>query len=393
MSNSSISSFNYYGGFMSDQSIPHLSVTQRILRLSKWVVVDLVIILGSYLLAFSARTLASISLEYIDSLVYIAIAAIITSISLYAHNVYKIYWRRTSGHSIRILISSIFWATIIILIIDLNISPRPIPLSVVILANILSFGGLVVFRYRSRLIPAIEWRWRLLWFGELPQKVGKKERVLIVGAGESGQLTALRLRHRLKDVHFEVIGFVDDDIEKQEMLIERCPVLGSTSDIPKIVRSQSVDLIIVAIHNIEGRIFRRILELCETTAARIKIVPDMLGLLDSKLNNGFLRDVQPEDIIGRKIISKHEAIDLTSVTNRVVMVTGAAGSIGSELAYQILQFHNPKTLILADNNESGLYDLYMKLHALYPDTTIIQTLLDVSQYEMVRQIFLYSVRS
>jgi FlaA1/EpsC-like NDP-sugar epimerase len=372
---------------MSEQSIHHYSATQRFLRLAKWVMADLTILFGSYILAFSARSFAHLSLDYLESLVYISFAVIITSLCLYAHNVYKIYWQRTSGHSIRILITSIFWGTVIFLIIDLNINPRPVPLSVIIVANILTFGGLVVVRYRSRLIPAITWRWRLLWFGELPPKTAENERVLIVGAGESGQLTALRLRHRLGNVRYDVIGFVDDDTEKHGMFIERCPVFGFTSNIPEIVDREKIDLIIVAIHNIEGQVFRKILELCEKTTARIKIVPDMLNLLDSKFSKGFLRDVQPEDIIGRKIISKHEAIDLTPVTNRVVMITGAAGSIGSELATQILQFHSPKVLILVDNNESGLYDICMELQALYPHVEIVQILLDISQYEMVRHSF------
>src|SRR5690606_6357028 len=132
--------------------------------------------------------------------------------------------------------------------------------------------------------------------------------------------------------------------------------------------------------------FRRILELCQQTDARIKIVPDPFKLFGQTTGAPTLRDVTPEDLIGRSIITKHKDVDLSPIMKRVVMVTGAAGSIGSEIALQILDYE-PICLILVDNNESALHDLHITLQAYAPDLEIIPCLVDVSQYKQLQNVY------
>src|SRR5690606_14453899 len=100
----------------------------------------------------------------------------------------------------------------------------------------------------------------------------------------------------------------------------------------------------VAVHNISGPDFREILTQCEKTKALIKVIPDTRALLNVRHNAALLRDVQPEDLLGRSLITHHEDVDLTPVMHKVILVTGAAGSIGSELARQLPTYH-PKKLI------------------------------------------------
>jgi FlaA1/EpsC-like NDP-sugar epimerase len=249
--------------------------------------------------------------------------------------------------------------------------------------NLLALGGMIAVRYRSRLISGVEWRWRVLWRGEMPKA---KTRVLIVGAGESGQALVWRLRHRFPNQEYAVVGFIDDDPDKQDMYIEGARVLGTRRDIQRMVDAFRVDLITVAMHNVSGADFREIIAECEKTKALIKVVPDILAAVQNQNHAVLLRDVQIEDLIGRSVISRQEGIDLSLVSNRVVLVTGAAGSIGSELSRQVM-LTDPQRIVLLDNNESGLHDLITELRARYPNIDVVPALVDVSLENGVRRVF------
>src|SRR5690606_38054910 len=119
--------------------------------------------------------------------------------------------------------------------------------------------------------------------------------------------------------------------------------------------------------------FRDILNQCESTKALIKVVPDTLALMSTRHSTTLLRDVQPEDLLGRGLITQHEDVDLSPVTGKTVLVTGAAGSIGSELARQLPNYH-PVTLLVLDCNESGLYDLCVELRGRFPQLKLVQVL-------------------
>src|SRR5690606_26991733 len=118
--------------------------------------------------------------------------------------------------------------------------------------GLLSLVGITALRYNSRLVSGLRWRWKVMWHRELPPK---STRVLIVGAGESGQEFAWRFKHRVGDNSYKIVGFVDDDPQKQEMYVEGCPVLGTRRDMARIVEHNAIDLIVVAIHNITGADF------------------------------------------------------------------------------------------------------------------------------------------
>jgi len=348
-------------------------------------ILDIIIYLGSYITAISLRIVAaSSSVEQNFYFVATSSLLLITLFSIFG--VYRRVWSKTSGHDIIYIVRAVGILFIGALLTNLIIVPRPVPLSVFIVFHGLALSGFVVVRYRSRLVGAFQWRYRAIWLHEFPNV--DIERVLIIGAGESGQHTALRLRQHSDDKKFQVVGFLDDDTTKLGLIIENSKVLGTTEQISEVVELQRVDLIVVAIHNIAGEDFRRILERCEHTNARIKIVPNVLDLFESRTGAPPLRDLSPEDLIGRKIVTKHKDVDLSPVSNRIVLVTGAAGSIGSEITRQILDY-NPTTLILVDNNESALHDLHVSLETLQPQTEIIPCLVDVSRYVELRKVYQY----
>jgi FlaA1/EpsC-like NDP-sugar epimerase len=358
-------------------------ISQRNRNLGMWLLVDLAVIIAAYTLAFFSRAVTA-PLDYTNSLRAIVLAALVTVIVLYGFGVYRRIWSQTSGHGIMLIIYAVGVAALIIGTVDAAARPRPLPLSVVIVGNVFALGGLVVVRYRSRLVSGLSWRWRAIWKREFPKV---DNRVLIVGAGESGQDLAWRLLHRFPNNNYHIVGFIDDDANKQQMYVEGCRVLGGRHDITRIAEEQNVDLIVLAVHNIAGKDFREIVSLCEHTQARIKVIPDLFELVRNQHSDvPPLRDIQPEDLLGRSPITRHKAVDLSPVTGKTILITGAAGSIGSELSRQIMHYQ-PVKVVLLDNNESGLHDLSVELHAQHPGIDLVPALIDIASLEPVRAAF------
>ena len=363
-------------------SLKNKSVLKRYIHTVISINVDVWIYIISYLFALSARSL-SIPIILDINIPFIGLSSAFLVGMFVISGIYQRIWSKTSGDDAIYIVRATGVVFIVALTLNLMISPRPMPLSVVIIFHILALTGFIVVRYQERLVGALQWRYRAVWLKEFPNS----ERVLIVGGGNSGQHTARRFRkNRDTSYNYKVVGFVDDDIDKISRKIEDCEVLGSTDDIGKIVKDHRVDLIIFAIHNISGVEFRRILELCQATESRIKNVPDPFQLFGQTMHAPTLRDVTPEDLIGRSIITKHKDVDLSPISERIVLVTGAAGSIGSEIAHQILDY-NPNKLILVDNNESALHDLHITLLGYAPKLEIIPCLVDVSQYNQLQKIY------
>ncbi|MBI5667982.1 MAG: polysaccharide biosynthesis protein [Chloroflexi bacterium] len=346
-------------------------------------VIDVIILFIAYQAAFSVRGVLT-PLEKNGFPKLILVEALILPLAFYLLGVYRIIWSRTSGHAITTLIIPVAVSTLVILFVNAVWRPQPLPFSVIIIANVLMLGGAVAVRYRSRLISGLSWRWQAVWKQKFPQQV---TRVLIVGTGQPAQELAVQLKHRAADKSkYRVVGFIDDDLHTQKMYIEGCPILGTHADIASVVESHNIDLVILAIHNISGPAFRDILSQCEQTKALIKVIPDPLAIMTRRENVSLLRDVQPEDLLGRKAVTRLDTIDMSAITGKTILVTGAAGSIGSELARQIV-LYQPVKLILLDSNESGLHDLTVELKTKFPNVHLVQALNNITNRKSLETIF------
>lgn len=358
-------------------------LSHRHRRIFAWMLVDALIVFAAYSAVFLIQALTT-QHDFFRSVWAFAAAALVMVTMLFLFGVYQRLWSHTSGHGITVILNAVIAATVLIcLFVIIQPAPRSLRLSLVILGNILACAGFVAIRYRSRLVSGLSWRWRAIWHHEFPQQ---PNRVLIIGAGEAGQTLAWRFKHRFSGHNYKIVGFIDDDPDKQNMYVEGCRVLGTRRDLIAIAEKNNVDLIVVAVHNISGADFREILSLCEHTGAMIKVVPDVLALVKDKHSTTLLRDVQAEDLIGRTAITRHEGIDLSSIQHRVIMITGAAGSIGSELSRQVLNYM-PRKVVLLDNNESGLHDLLIELQARCPQAEIIAALADITLYNAINAIY------
>jgi FlaA1/EpsC-like NDP-sugar epimerase len=351
-----------------------------------WMLVDSAIVIASYTIAFFIRTLADTD-QFINSLWFVAAAVLLNIIMLGLAGTYQRLWRFTSGSGVRVLIIPSLVSLVVLGTLNLMLPERPLPSSVILLGQFASLVLFVGVRYRSRLIRGLSWRWEAVWNQQFPVATNR-DRVLVIGAGSSGQLFVSHSSHvspAKRD--YEVVGFADDDSTKQGMLIEDKPVLGQTPDVPSIVRDYSIDRIILAIHNIDGAKLRNIVDLCYGTGAEVKLMPDVLRPGSNQIAFN-LRDIRIEDLIGRASLYDDRYIDLMVLEGRTILITGAAGSVGSELSRQLAQC-KPKRLLLLDNNESGLYDLLgeLKRTAGTSAEQLIPVLCDVTQQVPLESVF------
>ncbi len=194
---------------------------------------------------------------------------------------------------------------------------------------------------------------------ELFKKPSSGKKILIVGAGSAGEQLLRNILSEAKD-SYNLTGFIDDNLTKQGISIHGFRVLGTTKSIPSIVKEFNVERVIIAIPSATGDDISRIYKLCHQANVSVSMVPRISELLDRGISLSQIRNIQPEDILGRDTIK----LDTTQITkhlkDKCVLVTGAAGSIGSELSKQIAGYEI-KELLLIDKEETALYELSGKI--------------------------------
>jgi len=209
--------------------------------------------------------------------------------------------------------------------------------------------------------------------------------ILIVGAGDAGAMVAREIRNHYAP-QFNPVGFIDDAPEKQGLKLLDIPVLGTREDIPHIVEEYAVQQIIIAIPSAPRKEIKKIVEICQETKAKVKILPGVYDLIDGKVSLKQIRDVEVEDLLGRDPVSVNLEEIAGYLKGRVVAVTGAGGSIGSELCRQIARFE-PKELILLDIYENSLYDVQLELEYKYKNLKLQVNVADIKDKPAVEKIF------
>ncbi len=175
---------------------------------------------------------------------------------------------------------------------------------------------------------------------------GTKKNLLIIGAGEAGTEVIKNIKNNLT-TSYNIIGLIDDDVKKDKCKINGVKILGNRNDIVKICKEKNIDIIFFTISNISMQERKKILAICQETGVKLRILPGLQDIITEKNILQNMRDVEIEDILGRDpIVLDNDNIE-SLIKNNVILITGAGGSIGSELCRQIAKF-NPKELILID---------------------------------------------
>ncbi|EHQ89366.1 nucleoside-diphosphate sugar epimerase/dehydratase [Desulfosporosinus youngiae] len=214
---------------------------------------------------------------------------------------------------------------------------------------------------------------------------GIPKRVLIIGAGDAGALAIRELKNSNYREGYP-IGIIDDSLQKQKLKLMGIPILGTRKDIPHVVKSHKVEEVIIAMPSAPGAVIRDIAKICEKSGAVIKIVPGIYNFFSGQIDTLQIRQVEIEDLLGRDQLN----LDIDEVAGylagETVMVTGAGGSIGSELCRQICRF-NPEKLILVGRGENSIFDIEQELGSEFSDINVITEILDVKDREKVELVF------
>ncbi|MFS0638318.1 nucleoside-diphosphate sugar epimerase/dehydratase [Mesobacillus foraminis] len=342
-------------------------------RLSLFIFIDSCIVISA---VFFSRFLVNGTLNVITAPMLIMAIAILCShhvLSLKL-NLYKKAWEYASiGELIiifKVVTSSILLAAIFQQMIIHEIYFRL--LAVTWLLHISLIGG-------SRFC------WRM-YRDSYINKSANKKRTLIVGAGSAGTMVARQLLKN-QEAGLLPMGFIDDDMKKHQLDILGIPVLGGVSKIESIVKEMKVDNIVIAIPSLCKKELNTIFQECAKTNAKTQILPMIEDLVTGKISVSHFRDVQVEDLLGREPIK----LDIESIseylTGKTVLVTGAGGSIGSEICRQIAPF-NPSRLILLGHGENSIYSIEMELKESYGNTDIqfITEIADMQDADKMDQI-------
>ncbi|MBW3629361.1 MAG: polysaccharide biosynthesis protein, partial [Gemmatimonadetes bacterium] len=213
---------------------------------------------------------------------------------------------------------------------------------------------------------------------------GSAKRVLIVGAGEAGVALAHEMRHRATG--YWPVGFVDDDPFKWGTYLHGIEVIGAPSDLAPIARVKRAEMIVIAVPSATPAQLRRLMEQCEAAGLPVRVLPGIREVLGGRVGVGQLREVSIEDLLGRDPIQLELPELASDLGARSVLITGAAGSIGSELARQVA-LYAPRTLVLFDHAETSLFYLELELRERHPDLHLIPVVGDIVDGGAVERVF------
>ncbi|MDM0980394.1 polysaccharide biosynthesis protein [Clostridium perfringens] len=315
---------------------------------------DTLIIVNSYILAFIIRFNFDFIMDKRNELIlFLPVIVIIYLIMLSIFKMYKSIWTIVGIDEVAFGLIACLIATGIILITSTIISSiYYIDHVTVLLAGlfimIFTIGIRVSFRIYRRMIS----HGRVLLNSS---NISNLEKILIIGAGSCGQLIIEEIRKQ-NPIKQKVIGVIDDNPSKIGTYLRGIKILGNRNKIIEISEEKNVDLILIAMPSVDGKTKKEIIEICQSTRAKVKIIPGMYELIGGKVSLNRMRDIDLRDLLGREevILDKKGIKDY--IENKVVMVTGGGGSIGSELCRQIAKF-SPKLLLILDIYENNAYEL------------------------------------
>jgi len=301
---------------------------------------------------------------------------------------YRGMWRYTDLFDFwRIFQASFVSSLILISIILFLYRFQGYPRSIFFIDGMLTFlltGGLrIVIRtsYRAR-----EQRSGFM----LPGLMRKKRRqglirVLIIGAGDAGE-KILREILENPELNFDVLGFLDDNAEKRNRFVHGVPVVGSTDELPSMVSTSRIDQVFVAMPSATGSEMRRIVDLCKQAGVMFKTLPGLGEIMDGKVSISDLREVHFEDLLGRSPVELDSGSIGNDLKGKTVLVTGAGGSIGSELCRQIMAYE-PGKLIFLDASELNLYTIDMEFSQLMSRDRIVPLLGRIQDRTLMNRYF------
>lgn len=347
---------------------------------SKWLVlcIDLFLVIVSFLIAYFIRFNISLNFDFADVLNQIPAVLLFSLISFLSVGSYKGVIRHTGTRdafnvfiAVNILTFFLAFSIVINQIFNFNQSYF-IPRSIIAIHYLVTIFVLILSRYIFK-----------AFFQVISSELDGLQTVLIYGAGDSGLITFSALNRDTKN-NYEVFGFIDDDNNKIGKKIDRVKIYNANNITKEFIEKHGIDGVIVSIQNIKSNRFLEITDKFIDLDIEVKIVPPLSKWIDGDLQANQIRQIKIEDLLDRKQINIDNPIVGREVNNKVVLVTGAAGSIGSEISRQ-LSLYKCKQLVLIDQAESDLYDLQQELcqNGILNFTAIVCDIRDKKRIEKI----------
>ncbi len=340
---------------------------------------DIILLSFSLLSAFILRIGFPLDPEFTQFLIFLGIPIILFKIiSFYSFGLYKRMWRYASLRDLKAIIEAATVGSLGAIFISYILQTIALPRTVFVidwLLTIVLVGGV---RFFNRSMS------ELRLFSKTP--IGSKK-VLIVGAGDTGQVLVKEMLKN-KSLDYMPIGFLDDDLAKKGMRIHGVKVIGSTQKLEEVVNSiDKPDEVIVAIPSAPREVKKKIVFESEKAKVKCKIIPGVYEIIDGRVSLNQIRDVEIEDILGRDPVKMDVNKISKYLRNQPVLITGAGGSIGSELCRQINQI-KPSLLIMVDHSESNLFDIEQELKLNPSASSLITIVADIKDSARMSSIFI-----
>lgn len=335
-------------------------------------------IIGAFLIRFDGR-LSDVSLGQL----FILTPALVTLqlITNWAYGVYRRLWRYSGLTEIMELGCAVLSVNTVLYFLRAlgltNIHNNQISYGVITIDLGLSFLLLASPRILRRL--QTEHKQRRHW------RQPARRRALLIGAGDAGQLVLRELSQR-PDVGVDVIGFLDDDPQKFKRKIGNLEVFGTTYDLPKLVENLFIDQVIIAMPSAPPAEIRRIVDECRKSEVETRILPGLYELIDGRVSINQLREVSLEDLLGREPVQLDTASIAGYLEGRCVLVTGAGGSIGSELCRQIMRYQ-PKTILLLGKGENSIFAINQELKSRPEPVLVVPIVADIRDENRLTKVF------
>ena len=348
---------------------------------------DVIILTVAFLLAYLPAINVQLGEYYRDTtLTQLPFVIFIEFSALFLSGAYSIIWRYISIEDLKVflraaVISGIILIALRFLLIYSDFRLWQIPISVILIDLVLGFGGILSLRVLRRFFYELSEKNRVI----AKRRRGEMSPALIIGAGRLGAALVKEMVGR-RDADLEVRGFIDDDIRKVRGSVGGIKVLGTAKDLPRLVEELKIKQVVIAIEQAQGKEIREILDICGMLPVRTQIVPSLDEIATGRVSVSRIRDVEIEDLLGREPVELDDENLHQFLSDKTIMVTGAGGSIGSELVRQIANY-GPSRILLVERSEFFLFQIARELTSRLPEVQCIPLIADVCDEPRMREIF------
>lgn len=339
------------------------------------------VILAAFISIYLRFDSNKIPANYLSLLIsYMPLTVVIYLISFYLFKLYGRIWRYASATELIAIVMANIAASTAWYFISLYIGavlPRSLYVFTGLLLIFFIGGSRLSLRFYSYVMNKPKYR----------QMQRKKNKVLIIGAGDAGAML-LREIERYHIANRKVVGFIDDDKNKTGKILLGVKILGTRDEIIKIAAEKSIDEIIIAMPSVKGKEIKAIINICKETNCKLTILPGLYEIIEGKVSISQLRPVDIEDLLGRDPVKLDTTAVKEYLAGKIVLITGAGGSIGSEIVRQVAKMQ-PKKLLLLGKGENSIYEITQELKINCPEVKTVPIIADIRDKERIKAIMDY----